>query len=70
LDWSTESKEIKPENTISLPLTHAEIGELIGASRETVTRTFGQLRDHQLIELKRSTLTISNRAALESFAAD
>ena len=70
LDWVDESKEIRPENEMSLPLTHAEIGELIGASRETVTRTFRQLKEHQLIVLKRSTLTISNRAALESLAAD
>jgi len=70
LDWVGESKEIEPENEISLPLTHAEIGELIGASRETVTRTFRQLREHQLIVLKHSTLTISNRAALENLAAD
>jgi CRP/FNR family cyclic AMP-dependent transcriptional regulator len=69
LDWVDESKEIKPENEMSFPLTHAEIGELIGASRETVTRTFRQLREHQLIVLKRSTLTISNRATLETLAA-
>jgi len=69
LDWSGASKETKPGNKITLPLTHGEIGELIGTSRETVTRTFSQLRKHHLVLLKGSTLTIPNRAALESFVA-
>ncbi len=29
---------------VTMPLTHREIGQLTGVSRETVTRTFGQLR--------------------------
>jgi CRP/FNR family transcriptional regulator, cyclic AMP receptor protein len=70
LHWAAESKEIKRENEISLPLTHAEIGELIGASRETITRTFSRLRDHHLIVLKGRTLTISSPFALERLAAD
>lgn len=69
LDWSEGSKEAKRGNRITLPLTHGEIGELIGISRETVTRTFAQLRNQHLVVLKGSSLTISNRAALESFAA-
>lgn len=31
--------------TIDLPLTHRELGQLTGVSRETVTRTLSQLRD-------------------------
>ena len=31
--------------TVDLPLTHRELGQLTGVSRETVTRTLGQLRD-------------------------
>ena len=31
--------------TVNLPLTHRELGQLTGVSRETVTRTLGQLRD-------------------------
>jgi CRP/FNR family cyclic AMP-dependent transcriptional regulator len=69
LDWSEGSKETKLGNKITVPLTHGEIGELIGTSRESVTRTFTQLRNHHLVVLKGSTLTIPNRAALESFAA-
>ena len=31
--------------TVALPLTHRELGQITGVSRETVTRTLGQLRD-------------------------
>lgn len=31
--------------TVDMPLTHREIGQLIGVSRETVTRTLRQLRE-------------------------
>lgn len=49
-------------------LTHEQIGEFIGASRETVTRTFGAFKLRRLVAMNGSTLTISNRRALESYA--
>lgn len=55
---------------VKLTLTHEEIGQLIGTSRETVTRTLSELKRHQTIELNRSTLVLRNRPALESLAAD
>ena len=51
-----------------MPLTHEEIGEFIGSSRETVTRTFSDFKSRHLVALKGSTVTIPNRAALESVA--
>jgi len=49
-------------------LTHGEIGEFIGASRETVTRTLSIFRSRRLISFHGSTLTIPNRTALERYA--
>lgn len=49
-------------------MTHEQIGEFIGASRETVTRTFGAFKLRRLVALNGSTLTIPNRRALESYA--
>ena len=69
LDWTEGLKETKLGNKITLPLTHQEIGEIIGSSRETVTRTFSEFKKQHLVALKGSTLTILNRAALESFVA-
>jgi len=49
----------------TLTLTHKEIGEMIGASRETVTRLFGHFKREQLIEIHGSTLVITNKPNME-----
>lgn len=50
---------------IKLTLTHEEIAEMIGTSRETVSRLFSEFKKNQLLQVKGSTLIISNRSALE-----
>jgi CRP/FNR family transcriptional regulator, cyclic AMP receptor protein len=67
LDWSSESPKTKSGTRIKVPLTHEEMGERIGTTRETVTRTLGDFKTRHLITLHGSTLTIPSRAALESF---
>jgi len=67
LEWSDESEQKNLGSRIRLPLTHEEIAEFIGTSRETVTRTLSEFRSRNFVTLKGSTLMISNRAALESF---
>jgi CRP/FNR family cyclic AMP-dependent transcriptional regulator len=52
-----------------LALTHEDIAQLVGASRETVTRTLAEFRKMQILELKGSTLTIHNKAALGRLVA-
>jgi CRP/FNR family transcriptional regulator len=51
-----------------VPLTHEEIAELIGSTRETVTRTLSQFKSQQLVTLQGSTMTIANRSALEEIS--
>ena len=51
-----------------LVLTHEEIGQLIGASRETVTRLLNDFRRKRLIEVRGETLTVRDRPALEALA--
>jgi DNA-binding transcriptional MocR family regulator len=58
-----------PENVpirSTLTLTHREIAETIGASRETVTRLFAQFKRKGWIEVRGSALTLKDRAALEN----
>jgi len=50
----------------AVTLTHEEIAEIIGASRETVTRLFASFKKKQLIEVHGSTLLIKNKAGLEA----
>jgi len=49
----------------TLTLTHREIAEVIGSSRETVTRLFARFKRNGWIEIHGSTLILSDRIALE-----
>jgi CRP/FNR family transcriptional regulator, cyclic AMP receptor protein len=49
----------------ALTLTHKEIAERIGASRETVTRLFASFKRERLVEVRGSTMIIVNKAGLE-----
>lgn len=67
LEWS-ESDQVSGSSRVRFTLKHEEIGEFIGATRETVGRTLRKFKLHNLIVFQGSTLTIPNRAALESVA--
>lgn len=54
----------------TLTLTQREIGERIGASRETVTRLFSDFRRERLIELHGSTLVFMDKPGLERLIED
>jgi CRP/FNR family transcriptional regulator, cyclic AMP receptor protein len=54
---------------VRLVLTHEDISQLIGTSRETITRTLSEFRKREIVELKGSTLIIHNRPALEQLVA-
>jgi CRP/FNR family cyclic AMP-dependent transcriptional regulator len=47
------------------PPTHQIIAQMVGSSRETVSRTFGTLADQGLIAVSRREITILNREAIE-----
>ena len=66
LDLSESHDNGKGEVKVTLTLTHEEIAQTIGASRETVTRLFGEFKRKQLMKVKGSTLIIKNKAGLES----
>jgi CRP/FNR family transcriptional regulator, cyclic AMP receptor protein len=55
----------KTNGQIRLTLTHEEIAEMIGTTRETVSRLFSDFKKKQLVQMKGSSLTIRNKAALE-----
>ncbi|HEY6946784.1 MAG TPA: Crp/Fnr family transcriptional regulator [Candidatus Acidoferrum sp.] len=70
LDWSSNGAAADGAVRVKLALTHEEIAQLIGASRETVTRTLSEFKRQRTIELNGSTLVLRNKPALESLAAD
>jgi CRP/FNR family cyclic AMP-dependent transcriptional regulator len=65
LSWSSDSTDAAKTAQINMTLTHEEIAEMIGTTRETVSRLFSEFKKKQLLQVKGATLTIRNREALE-----
>jgi CRP/FNR family transcriptional regulator len=66
LDLCVEHEKKTDEIRLTVTLTHEEIGQMIGASRETVTRLFSDFKKKQLLQVKGSTLIIRSKAGLEN----
>lgn len=69
LDWAARQKQDKDSTKGTLALTHEEIAQMIGASRETVTRLFADFKKKKLLEVKGSSFTIKDKAGLEELVA-
>ena len=71
LEWHSKNGEAaKQEPRVKMGLTHEEIAQMIGTSRETVTRLFAGLKKRQIVQSKGSTLVIRNKAALKLIACN
>ena len=66
LELSTDAKPTPHGLRSMLGFTHEEIGQMIGASRETVTRVLKHFRKEKIAVLRGSTLLVLDRPALES----
>jgi CRP/FNR family transcriptional regulator, cyclic AMP receptor protein len=65
LSWKPERPEANGSFQIKLALSHEEIAEMIGTTRETVSRLFSDFKKKELLQMKGSTLVIRNKPALE-----
>jgi CRP/FNR family cyclic AMP-dependent transcriptional regulator len=69
LDWSDKGQTTEcGGRRFRFSMTHEEIGEFIGASRETVTRTLSTFKHRHLVDFKGSMITIPNTSALANYA--
>jgi CRP/FNR family transcriptional regulator, cyclic AMP receptor protein len=69
LEWSSKSGEAgQPEPRLKIRLTHEEIGDMIGTSRETVTRLLAEMKKRHIVESRGSILVIRDTAALHKMA--
>jgi len=72
LDWTAHKgdhhgvRQKETPNTVNIhvTLTHEEIAQLIGVSRETVTRMMGDFKRKKLIEVHGATLIVRDKKAL------
>jgi CRP/FNR family transcriptional regulator, cyclic AMP receptor protein len=68
LEWSQEDSGVAAAHGIKVHLTHDEIAQMIGMSRETVTRTLASFRHQGIAELHGSTLLIRNISVIHQLA--
>ena len=69
MGWAVSNGATRKPRPIRLPLTHAEIAEMIGTARETVTRLLSDFKRKGLIQERGSMLVIRNRVALDALIA-
>lgn len=64
--WLDRNPGTRNRDRVKMALTHEEIGQMIGLSRETVSRLLAGFKKQRLIEQNGCTLVIPNRVALEA----
>ena len=67
LEQADESHKAQGEVRLTLTLTHEEIAQMIGSSRETVTRLFSDFKKRELLQVKGSTVIVHDIASLYKF---
>jgi CRP/FNR family transcriptional regulator, cyclic AMP receptor protein len=67
LSWTSNppDKDKNGMQQVNLTLTHEEIAEMIGTTRETVSRLFSDFKKKGLLQVKGARLTIRNGPALQ-----
>jgi len=68
LDWCAESSRTLRGTQIQCSFTHGEIGELIGASRETISRCMNDFKRRGLVAQRGTALLVPDCAALAAYA--
>ena len=64
--WLDTNGLTKHRGHMKLTLTHEEIAQMIGTSRETVTRLMTEFKKKQIVQRQGSTIVVRDRGALES----
>jgi CRP/FNR family transcriptional regulator, cyclic AMP receptor protein len=65
LSWYPAKEQANGQAQIKLTLTHEEIAEMIGTTRETVSRLFSDFKKKELLQVKGSVLILRSKLALE-----
>ena len=70
LDWCAKSGEVTTKGIrLKVLLTHEEIAQMIGTTRETVTRLLSDLKRKKIIDVKGSSLFVMSKPQLENMVS-
>ena len=67
MDWCENGGEVTPKGIrLKVLLTHEEIAQMIGTTRETVTRLLSAFKRRKIIEVKGSSIFVLGKGQLQS----
>ena len=69
LDWGKKASCGNSEMRFTMALTHEELANLVGSSRETITRMLGRFKREKLIQMRGTSLLIVSPEGLEQLSA-
>lgn len=69
LSWAAADEGGNFDVRLPSDFTHEEMAQMIGSSRETVTRLLSDLKRRDLIRMEGSILIIADKVALQAIAA-
>lgn len=70
LEWAAKGRETDEGLRVNIPLKHEEIAQIVGVSRETVTRTLTELKHRALISMKGPAVLIRDKSALRALSVN
>lgn len=69
ITWANTGKsDHRRERVVRVPFTHQEIAQMIGSTRETITRVLNNLKRKEVLEIRGKTLIVKNMEELERLA--
>jgi CRP/FNR family transcriptional regulator, cyclic AMP receptor protein len=68
LDWGATFTEGRGKKHFNMVLTHQEIAEMVGTTRETVTRTLASFRQHGWIRIHGASVEILQQGKMEDIS--
>jgi CRP/FNR family transcriptional regulator len=66
LGWCARGEETSRGTRLKVLLTHEEIGQMIGTTRETVTRLLSDFKKRKFLEVRGSTFLVLQKAQFEN----
>jgi len=69
LDWCEHGETTPKGVRLKVLLTHEEIAQMVGTTRETVTRLLSDFKRRKIIEVKGSTVLVMRKSELQSLVS-
>jgi CRP/FNR family cyclic AMP-dependent transcriptional regulator len=69
LEWSNAGEKTAKGIRVKVLMTHEEIGQMLGTTRETITRLLGDFRRRKIIDVTGSSLYVTRRESLEQMTS-